>query len=78
MEQQQQQQQSNTNTTSDRNLLSDKELYYLKDFMSWELLAMKKCEHAAGSTQDPEIQAKIKEIGRNHVQHYDTLLKHLQ
>lgn len=74
----QQQQQSNTNMTSDRNLLSDKELHYLKDYMSWELLAMKKCEHAAELTQDPEIQAKIREIGRSHLQHYDTLLKHLQ
>lgn len=76
--QQQQQQQPNANMTSDRNMLSDKELHYLKDFMSWELLAMKKCGHAAGLTQDPEIQAKIREIGKNHVQHYDTLLKYLQ
>jgi hypothetical protein len=73
-----QQQQSNSNMTSDRNLLSDKELHYLKDYMSWELLAMKKCQHAAQSCKDPEIQTKIKEIGKVHVQHFETLLKHLQ
>lgn len=73
-----QQQQVNSNITSDRNLLSDKELHYLKDYMSWELLAMKKCEHAAQSCQDPQIQTQIREIGKTHTQHFETLLRHLQ
>jgi rRNA maturation endonuclease Nob1 len=75
---QQQQQQNNANMTADRNLLTDKELHYLKDYMSWELLAMKKCQHAAQSCQDPEIQNVIKQIGLKHIQHYEVLLSHLQ
>ncbi|MEX2415786.1 MAG: hypothetical protein WD424_06555 [Paenibacillaceae bacterium] len=72
------QQQVNSNMTSDRNQLSDKELHYIKDYMSWELLAMKKCQHAAESCQNPEIQTQIRAIGKTHTQHYGTLLSHLQ
>ncbi|MEX1029396.1 MAG: hypothetical protein WDZ91_05020 [Paenibacillaceae bacterium] len=71
------QQQANSTMTSDRNLLSDKELHYLKDYMSWELLAMKKCQHALQSCKDPDIQTQIKEIGKTHIQHYNTLLSYL-
>jgi hypothetical protein len=71
------QQQSNSNMTPDRNLLSDKELHYLKDYMSWELLAMKKCQHAMMSCKDPDIHNQIKEIGKTHIQHYNTLLSYL-
>jgi len=63
--------------TSDRNLLSDKELHYLKDFLSWELLAVKKCHDAANRSTDPQIRSLIEQIGRKHRQHYETLLHHL-
>jgi len=65
-------------TTSNRNVLTDKELHYIKDFLSWELLAMKKCSEAASRCTDLQIQNTIKEAGRKHQQHYDTLLSHLQ
>ena len=73
-----QQQQANSTMTADRNLLSDKEFHYLKDYMSWELLSMKKCRHAAQSCQDPEIQTQIRTIGKTHTQHFNTLLSYLQ
>jgi len=65
-------------TTSNRNVLTDKELHYVKDFLSWELLAMKKCSEAASHCTDRQIQNAIYEAGRKHQQHYDTLLSHLQ
>ena len=66
------------NMTSNRNLLSEKELLYIKDYLSWELLAMKKCNEAAMNCQDPQLQQSIRQIGSRHQQHYETLLGHLQ
>jgi hypothetical protein len=71
-------QNQNTTTTSDRSLLTDKELHYVKDFLSWELLAMKKCNEAANSCQDAQIKQLIQETGRKHQQHYDAILSHLR
>jgi hypothetical protein len=73
-----QQQQGNANTTPDRNLLSDKELHYLKDFLSWELLAMKKCGEAASTCQDPQLAQVIRDAGKQHQRHYESILTHLQ
>ena len=71
------QQQQNANMTSDRNILAEKELSYVKDYLSWELLAMKKCQHVADSVQDPEIKGFAQAVGRKHKQNYETLLTHL-
>ncbi|WP_127587592.1 hypothetical protein [Paenibacillus koleovorans] len=73
----QQQQQQNANTTPNRSLLTDKELNYMKDFLSWELLAVKKCEDAAKACTDPQIQTAIRQTGQKHMQHYDQLLAQL-
>lgn len=70
--------QQNNNMTADRNQLTDKELHYVKDFLSFELLAMKKINHAASSCVDINIQNKLKEIGMRHKQHYEDLLTQLQ
>ena len=67
-----------TNTTADRNLITSKELGYIEDYLSWELLAMKKCNHAVQSCTDPDIQNLIKQIGNVHVQHYNALVNYLQ
>lgn len=58
--------------------LSNKDLSYLKDEMSWELLAFKKCHHFAQECQDPQIKKKLDEIGKIHQRHYQTLLNHVQ
>ncbi|PYI54430.1 hypothetical protein [Paenibacillus flagellatus] len=73
-----QSQQSNATMTADRSQLSDKELHYLKDFLSWELLAMKKCKDAADQCADPEIRARIEQTGQTHIAHFDTILSLLQ
>lgn len=59
-------------------LISTKDLNYLSDELSWELLAMKKCHHYAGECQDPQIQQLINQTGQMHQQHYETLLTQLQ
>jgi len=71
-------QQNNANMTPNRNLLAEKELSYIKDFLSWELLAIKKCNDAANACQDMQIRNVLQQTGRKHQQHYETLLSHLQ
>lgn len=71
-------QNQNTTMTSDRSMITDKELLYVKDFLSWELLAMKKCNEAANHCQDPQIKQLIQDTGRQHQQHYDAILNHLR
>lgn len=58
--------------------ISSKDLQYLSDEMSWELIAFKKCHHFAGEIQDPQIKAAIDKIGAMHQQHYQALLQTLQ
>jgi hypothetical protein len=58
--------------------ISSKDLQYLSDEMSWELIAFKKCHHFAGEIQDPQIKAVIDKIGAMHQQHYQALLQCLQ
>ncbi|WNR42679.1 hypothetical protein [Paenibacillus roseipurpureus] len=78
MNQMMQQSQSQTQTTTDRNVITEKELSYVKDFMSWELLAMKKCKDTANHCTDPQIKALINQTGQKHLDHYNTLLSMLQ
>ncbi|MDF2722912.1 MAG: hypothetical protein K0Q59_2587 [Paenibacillus sp.] len=73
----QMQQQQQQNMTADRNLLSDKELLYVKDYLSWELLAIKKCKEAADSCTDPQIRQLINQTGQKHINHYESILSEL-
>jgi hypothetical protein len=66
------------NMTPNRNMVTDKELNYIKDFLSWELLAVKKCEDAANACSDAQIKGLIQQTGQKHMQHYNQLLSHLQ
>ncbi|MDI3546865.1 MAG: hypothetical protein PWR10_517 [Halanaerobiales bacterium] len=59
------------------NFISTKDLAYLTDAMSWELLAMKKCHHFAQECNNNEIRQAIERAGRMHEKHYKMLLKHL-
>lgn len=59
-------------------VITTKDCSYLKDELSWELLAMKKCHHFAQECQDPEIKQAIDKAGQMHQRHYQMLLKHLQ
>ena len=55
-------------------VITDKDHSYLKDALSWELLAMKKCNHYTGMCQDQEIASLISKAGQMHQQHYTRLL----
>ncbi|MBN2981699.1 MULTISPECIES: hypothetical protein [Cohnella] len=59
-------------------VITTKDHLYLKDQLSWELLAMKKCSHFAGECTDQEIRQAIDQAGQMHKRHYELLLKHLQ
>ncbi|MGZ4030775.1 MAG: hypothetical protein ACXVDJ_01200 [Tumebacillaceae bacterium] len=57
--------------------LSTKDFNYLKDHMSWELLAAKKCAHFAQECQDPQIAQLINQVGLMHERHFNTLLQYV-
>lgn len=59
-------------------VITTKDSLYLKDELSWELLAMKKCSHNARECSDPEIRQAIDKAGLMHQQHYTRILKFLQ
>ncbi len=60
------------------NVITTKDLAYLKDAMSWELLAMKKCRMYAAFATDPEIKAHLDGVGQMHQRHYEELLQYVQ
>lgn len=60
------------------NVITSKDLAYLKDAMSWELLAFKKCRQYASFATDPGIQHQIDTAGQMHQKHYDQLLRYLE
>lgn len=59
-------------------VVTTKDLAYLKDSLSWELLAMKKCHHFAQECSDPQLRQALEEACRMHQRHYETLLAHLR
>ena len=59
-------------------VITTKDASYLKDQLSWLILAMKKCSHFARECSDPEISQAIDKAGKMHERHYNLLLKHLQ
>lgn len=60
------------------NVITSKDLLYLKDAMSWELLAMKKCSAFASMSSDPEIKQQLDGVGQMHQKHYNMLLQYVQ
>lgn len=71
--------QQNQNTlTQDRNLIGEKELLYVKDYLSWELLAVKKCEDTAKAMECQQLAQMVRDLGNKHQQHYNTILSQLQ
>ncbi|WNC14084.1 ferritin-like domain-containing protein [Brevibacillus brevis] len=59
-------------------VITTKDLSYLKDAMSWELIAFKKLHAFAQQATDPEVKQCLEKTGRMHQQHYQKLLTHLQ
>ena len=59
-------------------VITTKDHLYVKDQLSWELIAMKKCHHFAQECTNAEIRQAIDKAGHMHQRHYTLLLKHLQ
>jgi hypothetical protein len=58
-------------------VLTTKDLSYLNDMLSWNLLAMKKAHFAAGHCQDTALKSAFEKCGQMHQQHYQQILGHL-
>lgn len=58
--------------------LTQKDLAYLHDQMSWELLATKKAYQYAHQTMEPECAKLMHQIGEKHQRNLERLLGHLQ
>lgn len=58
--------------------ITTKDLMYLKDAMSWELLAFKKFHFYAEQVNNEQVKQALDEAGKMHQQHYERLLSHLQ
>lgn len=58
--------------------ITTKDLSYLKDAMSWELLAFKKFHFYAEHVTNNEIKQALEQAGKMHQDHYQRLLTHLQ
>lgn len=57
--------------------LSTKEINYIRDHMSWELLQAKKCRsYAEGAA--PEHAGLFNQLGNTHTQNYRQLLKYME
>jgi hypothetical protein len=59
-------------------VITTKDYNYLKDALSWELVAFKKFHFFAQQVKDPQIKQALEKAGQMHQRHYQQLLTHLQ
>ena len=78
------QQQQNMNTQNQQaimhqppTMISTKDLMYLTDAMSWNLLAMKKAHFYAQHCQEADLKTAFERCGQMHQKHYERILSHL-
>ncbi len=55
--------------------ISTKDLAYLQDQLSWELLAIKKYQEYSVQCQDSDLKTLCQQNGQKHQQAYQDLLK---
>jgi hypothetical protein len=77
-------QQQNMNTQNQQgimqqppNVITTKDILYLSDALSWNLLAMKKAHFYAQHCQDQELKTAFDKCGQMHQKHYERILSHL-
>jgi hypothetical protein len=58
--------------------ITTKDLAYLKDAMSWELMAFKKFHFYAQQCENPDIKQALENCGKMHQDHFQRILTHLQ
>jgi hypothetical protein len=57
--------------------LTEKDLLYMKDEMSWELVAAKKAFQYAHQTLDTDCQQLMLQVAQQHQSNMERLLQHL-
>lgn len=57
--------------------LTEKDLAYMKDIMSWELVSAKKAYQYAHQTMEPECKQQMFQIAQKHQQNVERVLQHL-
>ena len=57
--------------------ITTKDALYLKDALSWELLAFKKFHYLSQQVNNQEIKQALDKAGRMHQTHFQKLLTHL-
>ena len=78
-----QQQQQNTTQNQQQmpqppNVISSKDLLYITDMMSWNLMAMKKAHFYESQCQIPQIAQAMQKVCQLHERHYEKILSHLE
>ncbi|MBM7655600.1 ferritin-like metal-binding protein YciE [Neobacillus cucumis] len=58
--------------------ITTKDVMYLKDAMSWELLTFKKFHSMAQQVQNPQFKDALERAGQMHQNHFQRILTHLQ
>ncbi|MED1862083.1 hypothetical protein P4V41_01240 [Fictibacillus nanhaiensis] len=58
-------------------VITGKDLNYVKDMLSWNLLGMKKAHFMAGQCQDQEIRAVLEKACQMHENHYKRIITHI-
>jgi hypothetical protein len=58
--------------------ITTKDLLYIKDVLSWELMAFKKFHFFAQQVSSPELKQVLEKIANMHQNHFQRLLPHLQ
>lgn len=59
-------------------IMSTKDHLYVKDMLSWNLLAMKKMHFFAQQCQNPDVKEALEQVGLMHDRHYQLLLQQMQ
>jgi hypothetical protein len=58
--------------------IATKELNYVKDFLSWELLSAKLCHQYADQETNPNRKQLFQDAATTHQQNYMNLLNYMQ
>lgn len=59
-------------------VITSKDLLYLTDMMSWNLMALKKAHFYAGQCHINEISQALEKACQMHERHYNQILQHMQ
>lgn len=58
-------------------MISTKDLSYINDMLSWNLIAMKKAHFAAEHCQDQDVRNALEKCGQMHQRHFEKIMSHL-